>query len=722
MVRRRNEQKTATFSLYREVDPKALTDPDAPQNLDKLFLMRERPCPVPKDLKAVFDAEKKLLRSLRIENFNSHVTFATDAIAQPTALLATLDAVAQGRLFSPREAGGLLPSGRSLPGWFTSGRVGTLGGLVACFLEQSIGELYWHDRSLRRQPEFENSAVLAHRCLEFWMNLPLEKRDVHVDSALDTLTSTAHPSGLLPPEQLRKRVASRRSADERAFILDCFHSPLRSHNEGEGRLGVVMTAIVTNALNQQTLATTTITRKPRKAKKPKLSVRSPSPRRSAWVSTPACESSAEEAESGKATPVASSALTAATQKASLEWESDESEGEVVQVRHRSQRRAVKKAVVVVQTVAKKPKATPRLEPKHLAFAPIRPWEDVEETFAQPASQEAKVEGKTKPSAFSDEILQICAQLEDHARELQKAQQFVVQRIEYVLSRTVEGGCQLVPYGSAVTGLLTPFSDIDLAISCGQSLTRAQAVDLLQLLSTNLATCHFALAVQPLLSASMPVIKLVADAHAPLGELPRAEHPTRVSADITVQIGEYADIGCSSMRTTAYVCQAKQSFPSFGPVMRLIKCVLSRRDLMTTYRGGLSAYGLAIIYIAFLRTRGLETETCPARCLTAFVDFLSDDFHPEKHAVCLFGSECGGPCLIPKEVCRLSAPLIVLDPTHHLASNVTAGCYLFDEVQLCLRAFLHQTRESALDGESVHDAGVRKGNVPALAGREALLGL
>lgn len=100
-----------------------------------------------------------------------------------------------------------------------------------------------------------------------------------------------------------------------------------------------------------------------------------------------------------------------------------------------------------------------------------------------------------------------------------------------------------------------------------------------------------------MKAAIPVLKIEAF---PKNKEKLAKNDfTFVKVDIVVDLQENLNIKSTSFRTTEYVKMCIEKYPSFKSIIILLKYVLSLQGLNNSYTGGLNAYGLGILYEAFL---------------------------------------------------------------------------------------------------------------------------
>lgn len=183
------------------------------------------------------------------------------------------------------------------------------------------------------------------------------------------------------------------------------------------------------------------------------------------------------------------------------------------------------------------------------------------------------------------------------------------------------------YGSFVTGLLTPFSDMDLCIVTPRKISTRNEANLflarLQPLLAKIAEISYSKHID---TASVPVIKITA----------KFEHFSKTETlhiDLTAEISEENNEISTAFRTTTFICECIEKYPSFLPVVLCLKYVLNLAGLNDSYRGGLNAYGLSLAYIAFLNIKKRLTSTNHGRLLREFIRFLIYEFDPMTEALC-----------------------------------------------------------------------------------------
>lgn len=109
--------------------------------------------------------------------------------------------------------------------------------------------------------------------------------------------------------------------------------------------------------------------------------------------------------------------------------------------------------------------------------------------------------------------------------------------------------ELSPYGSFVSGIQTPFSDIDLSIKSNCLLDKEKSIEMLTLLAENLKICKFIKKCQPILTAAIPIIKIQADSNESFENFESTENSHLINLDIVLDSGSNLGFQSTSYRTT-----------------------------------------------------------------------------------------------------------------------------------------------------------------------------
>ncbi len=123
--------------------------------------------------------------------------------------------------------------------------------------------------------------------------------------------------------------------------------------------------------------------------------------------------------------------------------------------------------------------------------------------------------------------------------------------------------------------------------------------MLSILHENLKLCKFIIKLTPILSAAVPVLKIEADTSIDFEGTKSSKDKYIIKADIIVDLVEDVNLIGTAFRTTNYIKICIDNYPTFFKNIIFMKYILGAHDLSNTYKGGLNAYGLCLLYIAFL---------------------------------------------------------------------------------------------------------------------------
>lgn len=110
--------------------------------------------------------------------------------------------------------------------------------------------------------------------------------------------------------------------------------------------------------------------------------------------------------------------------------------------------------------------------------------------------------------------------------------------------------RIKPYGSFVTKILTPFSDIDMAIIGAESATREQALEILYKIYDLFRFFDNVVKINFISTANYPVIKM--EIKLPLRDNKIQENYFIQKIDIVVNRNDGINLICSSIRTTIFI--------------------------------------------------------------------------------------------------------------------------------------------------------------------------
>lgn len=235
-------------------------------------------------------------------------------------------------------------------------------------------------------------------------------------------------------------------------------------------------------------------------------------------------------------------------------------------------------------------------------------------------------------AMNEKMDEVIKDLENYNQKFELGRKIIKDRISEIVNRSFKGTAYVQEYGSYASRLLTPYSDMDLSIQGCQSMDREQIVETLQFLSKNLKMCSFIKNATSILTAAVPVIKIEADSSVDFETSQKTDTPLTIHVDIILDTRDNINHISTALRTTDYMKYCIRTYPSFYKNMLFMKYAMNCNELNNTYRGGLCAYGLAILYVAYIESHNIEKSTDHFELLRGFIHFMVAKFNPETQAV------------------------------------------------------------------------------------------
>lgn len=263
-----------------------------------------------------------------------------------------------------------------------------------------------------------------------------------------------------------------------------------------------------------------------------------------------------------------------------------------------------------------------------------------------------------------------------------------------------------PFGSFISGLSLPSSDLDLVI-CLPKVHQEAAPESSGALEGRNAVKetwqqNLARALRNETWVAASTIKIIHNVPVPVIKFKTAERAGVCSVNLDIS---FESAGHRGLDSNKLVSSLMQTYPSLRPLVLVLKSFLTRRGLCEAFTGGLSSYALLLLTTRFLQE--LEhSEICDVGAvLLGFLKYVGEDFNP-RHTGISIGRRCYFPRAFsglsglsvnePQRYPNMSAmafipfkfdPLFIEDPLT-AGNNVGRNCFRILQVQRTLSEAYH----------------------------------
>eukprot|EP01017_Pseudomicrothorax_dubius_P031462 TRINITY_DN4021_c0_g2_i2.p1 TRINITY_DN4021_c0_g2~~TRINITY_DN4021_c0_g2_i2.p1 ORF type:complete len:509 (+),score=108.26 TRINITY_DN4021_c0_g2_i2:64-1590(+) len=357
-----------------------------------------------------------------------------------------------------------------------------------------------------------------------------------------------------------------------------------------------------------------------------------------------------------------------------------------------------------------------IEPKKVPPKPIEPAVKINfEKLAQNLIED-KLNG---------EIADFTKSLKFECDLLKKIRLVAYNRIQYIVTTVYRPYARTELFGSFVTDLSLPSSDIDILITGFQTLDAEECRSTLEQMSNELKKHRCVVNIKPILTASIPVVKLEVDCSIPFDGIPELNLAANASFRQALELSEDTPERISKIVKIDLTMEILEAYPStmqahyglvstefskkmltlFRPLQELIllfKNYLITRGFNNTFKGGLSSYCVLILVTAFLLETANRNNSNLASLYIKLLTFYGEEFKALSTGITIPLDQCminavGPKPFFPKPKRPDSSLLFIMDPFNPMR-NMTQYAYLFPDIQESFRGTLN--RLEAYKGEVV----------------------
>ena len=185
-----------------------------------------------------------------------------------------------------------------------------------------------------------------------------------------------------------------------------------------------------------------------------------------------------------------------------------------------------------------------------------------------------------------DVRRLVTDLETFNRSLNQPRQIILDRMRDIVRRSFTGDIQVKAYGSFETGMLTPFSDLDLAIAGADICENEKAKEMLRLVRNNMMCYNFVIDSTLIENAAVPVLKFEADPSQEYEQFDRTGNSVNVKVDLIVDISDRINPFNTAFRTTDYIKVSRKYYNTFFENALVLKYTMNFNQLSNTYYGKL----------------------------------------------------------------------------------------------------------------------------------------
>jgi len=259
------------------------------------------------------------------------------------------------------------------------------------------------------------------------------------------------------------------------------------------------------------------------------------------------------------------------------------------------------------------------------------------------------------------------------KQQEKHREVLIQLIESDVQKCFnDKNLKAVIYGSARIGLAIESSDLDIGITGTKFQNRHDVEIAIEKLNEFLNNCSYIASSEIILTAKVPVIKLIAF----IDE--KQEKYCKVDITFNMPIENQVE---KAIQAAELSIQLMEKCQFLREIVIFLKEKLSDSCLNIPYQGGISSYALLLLCAAYYSI--CPKFTSPGECLIRILDFYSNYFNNMLYGVYY---EKGTVSYFTLELPIYYGCLVVNDPCN-VRNNITASLYRFDAIRACFGKLL-----------------------------------
>ncbi len=270
----------------------------------------------------------------------------------------------------------------------------------------------------------------------------------------------------------------------------------------------------------------------------------------------------------------------------------------------------------------------------------------------------KIEGDIYPFTFyyriHNDIIDYSTLVSKAINTLKSVKMYVIKLLENNIKQIMGEEITIDLYGSFATELSIESSDIDITIRFGDEKTEVDIDDIFDKLCIHFREINIFDFINPIMSASVPVIKILIDPMKILkqdseefktfenfksSELFKnykfdKEELLKIKVDLSfIELNKnLIGKGVSTKNSLSWARKTLDVYPEIKPIIHVLKRYLQIKKLNSSFNGGLSSFSLFLLIVGYLKYPKMKTRINLGRILMEMLELYGKYYHFAQSAV------------------------------------------------------------------------------------------
>jgi DNA polymerase sigma len=263
---------------------------------------------------------------------------------------------------------------------------------------------------------------------------------------------------------------------------------------------------------------------------------------------------------------------------------------------------------------------------------------------------SKIEGDIYPFIFHyrihNDILEYSNSVTQVINYLKDIKLYIIKYLEKSIKKALSCDLEIDLYGSFATDLSIESSDIDITIKFADDRKEVEIVEVIEALCANFRGLCLFETINPILTASVPVIKILVDPMKILEpDSPEMkqfcnfknteifknykfdkEELLKIKVDLTfIELNRQQGKAQSTRSSLDWARKTLISHPEIKPIIHVLKRYLQIKKLNSSFNGGLSSFSLFLLIVAYIKYPKIKTRINLGRVLMEMLELFGKCF-------------------------------------------------------------------------------------------------